>query len=193
MSEAVIANDRSNNIEIVRLSRNLGAEIRNLDLSHELTEDEFSIVHQAFLENEVLVFREQDIDARDQIAFGKLFGELSIHPFSPTLRANSRLRPLPIGVVFGSKVPAAISSRTNSRTSARNSSHSGGSLMGSNWIAVGIGTASFLRQRPCLSQRRRRLTLQTTGDTGRDVSPHHKYGPLRRFVIRRPPEGGPCS
>ena len=54
MSEAVIANDRSNNIEIVRLSRNLGAEIRNLDLSHELTEDEFSIVHQAFLENEVL-------------------------------------------------------------------------------------------------------------------------------------------
>ena len=85
MSKAVIANDRSNNIEIVRLSRNLGAEIRNLDLSHELTEDEFSIVHQAFLENEVLVFREQDIDARDQIAFGKLFGELSIHPFSPNL------------------------------------------------------------------------------------------------------------
>ena len=85
MSKAVIANDRSNNIEIVRLSRNLGAEIRNLDLSHELTKDEFSIVHQAFLENEVLVFREQDIDARDQIAFGKLFGELSIHPFSPNL------------------------------------------------------------------------------------------------------------
>ena len=54
-------------------------------MSHELTKDEFSIVHQAFLENEVLVFREQDIDARDQIAFGKLFGELSIHPFSPNL------------------------------------------------------------------------------------------------------------
>ena len=49
MSEAVIANDRSNNIEIVRLSRNLGAEIRNLDLSHELTEDEFSIVHLSLI------------------------------------------------------------------------------------------------------------------------------------------------
>ena len=85
MSKVVIASDRSNDIEIVRLSQNLGAQIRNLDLSHELTEDEFSIVHQAFLENEVLVFRDQDINARDQIAFGKLFGELSIHPFSPNL------------------------------------------------------------------------------------------------------------
>ena len=90
MSEAIIANDRSNNIEIVRLSRNLGAEIRNLDLSHELTEDEFSIVHQAFLENEVLVFREQDIDARDQIAFGKLFGRTVDPPLLTEPRGHAR-------------------------------------------------------------------------------------------------------
>ena len=56
MSKVVIASDRSNDIEIVRLSQNLGAQIRNLDLSQELTGNEFSIVHQAFLENEVLVF-----------------------------------------------------------------------------------------------------------------------------------------
>tara|TARA_A100001037_G_scaffold296315_1_gene316642 strand:- start:352 stop:1311 length:960 start_codon:yes stop_codon:yes gene_type:complete len=80
-----MASDRSKEIDIARLTPNLGAQIGNLDLSQELTENEFSIVHQAFLENEVLVFRDQDIDARDQIAFGKLFGELSIHPFSPNL------------------------------------------------------------------------------------------------------------
>ncbi len=42
-------------------------------------------MHRAFLENEFLVFRDQDIDARDQITFGRMFGDLSINPFSPNL------------------------------------------------------------------------------------------------------------
>tara|TARA_Y100001934_G_scaffold222915_1_gene266189 strand:- start:102 stop:1079 length:978 start_codon:yes stop_codon:yes gene_type:complete len=86
MSEAVVVStDRSNVIEVVRIGRNLGAEICNLDLSQPLTENEFAVVHRAFLEHEVLVLRNQNIEAQNQLAFGRLFGELSIHPFSPNL------------------------------------------------------------------------------------------------------------
>ena len=42
-------------------------------------------MHRAFLANEFLVFRDQDIDAREQITFGRMFGDLSINPFSPNL------------------------------------------------------------------------------------------------------------
>ncbi|MED6308717.1 MAG: TauD/TfdA family dioxygenase, partial [Pseudomonadota bacterium] len=63
----------------------MGAEIRNYDLSQQLTANELSVVHRAFLENEFLVFRDQDIDARDQITFRRMFGDLSINPFSPNL------------------------------------------------------------------------------------------------------------
>jgi len=82
---AIKATDRTAKIEITRLGRNLSAEIGNLDLSQPLTDSEFALVHRAFLENEVLVLRAQDITAHDQLAFGRLFGELSVHPFSPTL------------------------------------------------------------------------------------------------------------
>ena len=85
MSEAAQATDRSNEIEVARLGRNLGAEVRSLDLSQPLTANEFAVVHRAFLEHEVLVLRDQEISASDQVAFGQLFGELSVHPFSPNL------------------------------------------------------------------------------------------------------------
>lgn len=85
MSEEARTTDRSNKIEVARLGRNLGAEIRNLDLSEPLTTNEFALVHRAFMEHEVLVLRDQEISASDQVAFGQLFGELSVHPFSPNL------------------------------------------------------------------------------------------------------------
>jgi len=86
MSETIAdTGDRSDSIETVRLGPNIGAEIRNLNLSQPLTDGEFALVHQALLENEVLVMRDQDIATEDQLAFGRMFGDLLIHPFSPTL------------------------------------------------------------------------------------------------------------
>ncbi|MEC8136162.1 MAG: TauD/TfdA family dioxygenase, partial [Pseudomonadota bacterium] len=54
-------------------------------MSQHLTTNEFSVVHRAFLENEFLVFRDQDIYARDQSTFGRMFGDLSINPVLPNL------------------------------------------------------------------------------------------------------------
>jgi taurine dioxygenase len=46
---------------------------------------QFKTVHDAFVNYEVIVLRDQDITVDQQMAFGALFGELSIHPFSPNL------------------------------------------------------------------------------------------------------------
>lgn len=72
-------------ISVVRLGRNLGAEIRDIDLSQPLDDATFAAVNHAFLENEVLIFRDQDITPDDMMTFGRRFGPLSIHPFSPIM------------------------------------------------------------------------------------------------------------
>lgn len=71
--------------EVVRLGGNIGAEIRGLDLRKPMPREQFEALHAAFVKHEVLVFRDQDITLEEQMAFGRLFGELSIHPFSPNL------------------------------------------------------------------------------------------------------------
>ncbi|NKB60248.1 MAG: hypothetical protein GKS00_28410 [Alphaproteobacteria bacterium] len=72
-------------ISTVRLGRSLAGEIRDIDLSRPLDDATFAAVHRAFLENEVLIFRDQDISSDDLMAFGRRFGPLSVHPFSPTM------------------------------------------------------------------------------------------------------------
>jgi taurine dioxygenase len=63
----------------------IGAELEGVDLRKPLSPDQFQIVHDAFVNYEVIVLRDQDITVDQQMAFGTLFGELSIHPFSPNL------------------------------------------------------------------------------------------------------------
>ena len=71
--------------EIRRLNGNIGAEIRGLDLRRPLTPAQFAALNAAFVKYQVLVYRDQDISLDEQMAFGRHFGELSIHPFSPNL------------------------------------------------------------------------------------------------------------
>ncbi len=63
----------------------IGAELEGVDLSRPLSPAEFKIVHDALVNYEVIVLHDQDITVDQQMAFGALFGELSIHPFSPNL------------------------------------------------------------------------------------------------------------
>src|SRR6185437_8845799 len=63
----------------------IGAEIEGIDLRRPLSPAQFRTVHDALVQFEVIVMRGQDITIDQQMAFGALFGELSIHPFSPNL------------------------------------------------------------------------------------------------------------
>jgi alpha-ketoglutarate-dependent taurine dioxygenase len=62
---------------------NLGAEIGGVDLRHRLADETFNVILDALVENELLIFRNQDISSDDLITFGQRFGELTVHPFSP--------------------------------------------------------------------------------------------------------------
>lgn len=72
-------------IQVVPLNGNIGAEIRGVDLRRPQSPAEFAVIHGALVNHGVIVMRDQDITLDQQMAFGRLFGDLSIHPFSPNL------------------------------------------------------------------------------------------------------------
>lgn len=71
--------------EINPLSDALGAEVVGLDLAEELDDAAFARVHQAHLDYQVLVFRDQHITPEQHIAFSRRFGELSGHVYDQFL------------------------------------------------------------------------------------------------------------
>ncbi|NKB56401.1 MAG: hypothetical protein GKS00_08700 [Alphaproteobacteria bacterium] len=67
-------------IGVVPASGALGAEITGVDLSQPLDDETFAEIEQAFFDNLVLVFRNQDISPADQAAFSQRFGPTEEHP-----------------------------------------------------------------------------------------------------------------
>lgn len=64
----------------------LGAEIRGVDLTRPLADDQWNEVLAAFHQYSVIFFRDQKPMAPDQqVSFGKRFGPLHIHPAAPHL------------------------------------------------------------------------------------------------------------
>ncbi|MET1077648.1 MAG: TauD/TfdA family dioxygenase [Pseudomonas sp.] len=67
-------------IEVARLTPVIGAEISGLDLAQPLLGQQLAEVRRAFLENHVLVFRDQVLDVDQHKAFARLFGPLRALP-----------------------------------------------------------------------------------------------------------------
>ena len=70
-------------IEVRKLTPTIGAEIFGVDLAKPLGNQQFQEVHDALMENLVIFFRDQHLTHDQHKAFGKLFGELAVHPASP--------------------------------------------------------------------------------------------------------------
>ncbi len=70
-------------IQVEKLTPNAGAEIRGADLSQPLDERTFKEIHAALIDNGVIFFRDQHLTPAQQKAFGRLFGELHMHPAAP--------------------------------------------------------------------------------------------------------------
>ncbi|MBO6635250.1 MAG: TauD/TfdA family dioxygenase, partial [Parvibaculum sp.] len=77
-------------IEVIPTGAALGAEVRGLDLSKPLTDDEFEAVQQAWYDHIVLLFRGQKVSDDDLVRFSKRFGELDIAPASATDMAGGQ-------------------------------------------------------------------------------------------------------
>ena len=69
-------------IVVEPLTEWIGADVRGADLSKPLTDSEFEAIHGAWLQHQVLRFRNQALSDADLVQFSGLFGELDsyTHP-----------------------------------------------------------------------------------------------------------------
>ena len=67
-------------IETEPASGNLGAIIHGVNLAN-LGDETFEEIHQAWLENGVVFFRDQDITPEQQTTFARRLGEIHYHPY----------------------------------------------------------------------------------------------------------------
>jgi taurine dioxygenase len=78
-------------IRLQPISGSLGAIVHGVDLRQPLDAETYAELKRAFLEQLVLFFRDQDITPDQQVAFGRNFGELHIHPFIPSLKDHKEI------------------------------------------------------------------------------------------------------
>lgn len=69
-------------IDLRPITATLGAEVSGIDMANADGET-LDQLRKAWLDHKVLVLRDQRISVEEHIAFGRLFGDLEIHPFAP--------------------------------------------------------------------------------------------------------------
>lgn len=80
------------NMQIDPLTPVIGAQVNNVDLA-KMKDNEFDSLKDAFLEHQVLFFRDQDLSVEEHIEFGARFGELHIHPAANDYRDHGNMPP----------------------------------------------------------------------------------------------------
>jgi taurine dioxygenase len=70
-------------ITIDKLTPIIGAEIGGIDLSKPMSNRTADEIHRALAENLVIFFRDQHLTPEQHLAFGRMFGDLHIHPAAP--------------------------------------------------------------------------------------------------------------
>src|SRR5262245_40496251 len=71
-------------VTVTRVGVHLGAEIGGVDLRRPLSGEQFAAIEDALVENELIIFRDQEISSEGLMSFGRRFGELTVHPFAPS-------------------------------------------------------------------------------------------------------------
>ena len=77
----------SDTISVTPLTPAIGAEIGNIDL-RSVSDQQIEAIRAALLEHQVIFFRDQELDQEQHIAFARHFGDLEIHPATPSGQAN---------------------------------------------------------------------------------------------------------
>jgi taurine dioxygenase len=73
-------------IAVSPVSGALGAEVSGIDLRQPLDDQTFGELHRAWMEHQVLFFRDQDLTRDQHKALGQRFGALHIHPYLQPLK-----------------------------------------------------------------------------------------------------------
>src|SRR5271154_2421636 len=78
-------------IAIDKLTPIIGAEVGGVDLARPLGNQTIDEIHRALAENSVIFFRDQHLTQDQHLAFGRLFGDLHIHPAAPAVSGKPEL------------------------------------------------------------------------------------------------------
>jgi alpha-ketoglutarate-dependent taurine dioxygenase len=76
---ASVAGPNREPIEARALSPTFGAEIVGVDLAAPVSDAFFDRIYEAFLCHQLLLFRDQRLEAGDQVAFARRFGSVQVH------------------------------------------------------------------------------------------------------------------
>jgi taurine dioxygenase len=77
--ERTVEHGKRSGIRIERLSEHTGAAVTGVDLSRQISADEFADVHDAWVTHGVLVFRDQELPPAMHVDFSARFGPLIGH------------------------------------------------------------------------------------------------------------------
>ena len=82
-------------INVTPFENSFAAEINGVDIQRGINKRQFEIIHEAFLDYKVLIFRDQPLDDKAHQTFGMLFGELDGH-----INKSTRHKALPSVQIF---------------------------------------------------------------------------------------------
>lgn len=69
-------------MQVSPLSSLFGVAVRGINLSRDLSDEEFDVIHRLFVDNKLVCFKDQQLSAAEQLAFSKRFGSLEVHLLS---------------------------------------------------------------------------------------------------------------
>jgi len=72
-------------IEVIQRGATIGAEVKGVDFSKPVDAGTASAIHDALMRYSLIYFRDAAMTPAQHVAFGRLFGELTVHPFVPHL------------------------------------------------------------------------------------------------------------
>ena len=73
----------NNLFDIEPIGPTIGAEIHGLNLSHQIDNATAEALKEALVKHKVIYARDQNITTAQHVTFGRLFGDLEVHPFRP--------------------------------------------------------------------------------------------------------------
>ncbi len=85
---------KSNSIEVRPVAGALGAEVCGVDLCDALSDEQVDTLRRAFLDHQVIFFRDQKLDPDSHKEMGRRFGELNIHGYYESLPGHPEILPV---------------------------------------------------------------------------------------------------
>jgi taurine dioxygenase len=74
-------NSMYRHLDVQKIAGSMGAEVKGVDLSRNVSDEVLAEIRAALLDNLVIVIRDQELTPDQQLAFARRWGDIHLHPF----------------------------------------------------------------------------------------------------------------